>query len=47
MAGGPVLTEISRHYFYYMKESGVITGHVLSTNYKVLIIPAGGLEINI
>ena len=33
--------EISHHCFCYIKNGGVITGHVVSTNYKVSPIPAG------
>ena len=39
--------EILRHCFYYAKESGEIAGHVISTNYKVSPISAGGLEISL
>ena len=42
---GHIPREISRHCFYYIKEGGVIAGHVVSTNYKVSLILAGGLEI--
>ena len=45
LAAGYVPREISRHCFYYIKEGGVIPWHVVSTNYKVSSIPAGGLEI--
>ena len=37
--------EVSRYCFYYIKEGGVITGHVVSTNHKVSPIPAVVLEI--
>ena len=37
--------EISRHCFYFIQEGGSISGHLLSTNYKVSPIPAGGLEL--
>ena len=42
---GHIPREIYRHCFYYNKEGGVITGHVVSTNFKISPIPAGGLEI--
>ena len=42
---GHIPRKRSRQCFYYIKEGGVITGHVVSTNYKVSPILAGGLEI--
>ena len=37
--------EISRHCYFFLKEGGNITGHLIYTNYKVSLIPAGGLEV--
>ena len=45
MTVGHIPREISRHCFYFIKEGGSISGHLLSTNYKVSPIPAGGLEV--
>ena len=33
--------------FYYVNEVGVVAGQVVSTNYKVSPISAGGLEIRL
>jgi len=45
MTVGHIPRDISRHCFYFIKEGGSISGHLLSTNYKVSPIPAGGLEV--
>ena len=37
--------EISCHCYFFLKEGGNITGHLICTNYKVSPIPAGGLEV--
>ena len=37
--------KISPHHYFFLKEGGNITGHLICTNYKVSPIPAGGLEI--
>ena len=37
--------EILRHCYLFMEEGGNTTGHLVSTNYKVSPIPAGGLEV--
>ena len=37
--------EISPHHYFFLKEGGNITGHLICTNYKVSPIPAGGLEV--
>ena len=37
--------EISRHCYFFLKEDGNITGLLIYTNYKVSLIPAGGLEV--
>ena len=43
---GHIPREISRHCYYFMEEEGgMIFGHLLSTNYKLSPIPAGGLEV--
>ena len=39
--------EITRHCFHYITGDGILTGNVLSTNYKVSPIPAGDLEISL
>ena len=46
LAAGHIPREIlSISLHYYIKEDGVITGHVVSRNYKIPPSPAGGLEI--
>ena len=45
MTVGHVPREISRHCFYFIQEGGSISGQLLSTNYKLSPIPAGGLEV--
>ena len=40
-----ILREISSHCFYFIQEGASISGQLLSTNYKVPPIPAGGLEV--
>ena len=45
MTVGHIPREISRHCFYFIQEGGSISGQLLSTNYKVSPIPAGGLEV--
>ena len=45
MTVGHIPREISRHCYYFIKEGGSISGHLLSINYKVSPIPAGGLEV--
>ena len=42
---GTYSNEISRHCYFFLKEDGNITGHLICTNYKVSPIPAGGLEV--
>ena len=42
---GHIPREISRHCYFFLKEGGNITGHLICTNYKVSPIPAGGLEV--
>ena len=42
---GHIPREIFRNCIYYVKEGGVITGHVVLTNYNVSPVSAGGLEI--
>ena len=42
---GHIPREISRHCYFFLKEGGNITGHLICTNYKVSLIPAGGLEV--
>ena len=42
---GQIPGEISRHCFFYIKENGVMTVHVVSKSSKVSPISAGGLEI--
>ena len=37
--------EVSRHTYFYIKEGGRIDGSVLSTHYRPLPVPSGGLEI--
>ena len=31
--------------YFFLKEGGNITGHLICTNYKVSSIPAGGVEV--
>ena len=45
MTVGHIPREISCHCFYFIQEHGSISGQLLSTNYKVSLIPAGGLEV--
>ena len=45
MTVGHIPREISRHCFYFIQEGESISGQLLSTNYKVSPIPAGGLEV--
>ena len=45
MTVGQIPREISRHCFYFIQEGGSISGQLLSTNWKVSPIPAGGLEV--
>ena len=45
MTVGHIPREISRHCFYFIQKGGSISGQLLSTNYKVSPIPAGGLEV--
>ena len=45
MTVGHIPREIFRNCIYYVKEGGVITGHVVLTNYNVSPVSAGGLEI--
>ena len=42
---GHIPMEISRLCYFFLKEGGNITGHLICTNYKVSPIPAGGLEV--
>ena len=42
---GYIPREVSRHCYFFLKEGGNITGHLICTNYKVSPIPAGGLEV--
>ena len=42
---GYIPKEISHHCYFFLKEGGNITGHLICTNYKVSPIPAGGLEV--
>ena len=42
---GHIPREIFCSCIYYVKEGGVVTGHVLLTNYNVSPVSAGGLEI--
>ena len=42
---GHIPREISRHSYFFPKEGGNITGHLICTNYKVSPIPASGLEV--
>jgi len=42
---GHIPREISRHCYFFIKEGGQISGHLVSTNYKPSPIPAGGLEV--
>ena len=37
--------EISCHFYFFMEESGNITGHLISATYKVSPIPVSGLEV--
>ena len=45
MTVGHIPREISHHCFYFIQEGGSISGQLLSTNYKVSRITAGGLEV--
>ena len=40
-----ILREISCHCYFFLKESGNITGHLISTNYIVSPIPTVGSEV--
>ena len=42
---GHIPREILRHCYFFLKEGGNITGHLICTNYKVSPIPAVGLEV--
>ena len=42
---GHIPREISRHCYFFLKECGNVTGHLICTNYKVSPIPAGSLEV--
>ena len=42
---GHIPREISRHCYFFLKEGGNITGHLICTNFKVSPIPASGLEV--
>ena len=42
---GHIPREISRHCYFFPKECGNITLHLICTNYKVSPIPAGSLEV--
>ena len=42
---GHIPKEISRHCYFFLKECGNVTGHLIRTNYKVSSIPAGSLEV--
>ena len=42
---GHIPREISRHCYFFLKEEGNIEGHLISTDFKVSPIPAGGLEV--
>ena len=44
---GHIPREISRHSYFFPKEGGNITGHLICTNYKVSPIPASGLEVSL
>ena len=45
LAVGYIPREVSRHCYFFLKEGGNITGHLICTNYKVSPIPASGLEV--
>ena len=45
MTVGHISREISLHYFYCIKQSGVTTGHLVSAIYKTSPVPVGALEI--
>ena len=42
---GHIPREISRYWYFFLKEGVNIIGHLICTNYKVSPIPAGGLEV--
>ena len=42
---GTYSNEISRHCYFFLKEDGNITGHLICTNYKVSPNPARGFEV--
>ena len=42
---GHIPREISRHSYFFLKECGNISRHLICTNYRVYLIPAGGLEV--
>ena len=37
--------KLSRHYYFFMQESGDITGQLISTTYEISAILAGGFEV--
>ena len=45
LAVGHIPREISRHCYFFLKESGNITGYLICTNYKISPIPASSLEV--
>ena len=47
LAVGYIPREVSRHCYFFLKEGGNITGHLICTNYKVSPIPARSLEVSL